>query len=175
MGYYLFYFQVLVKIATYLTSPIGASPERQLAAAGWLACHRIKWAVLVGAPTRYDILEVSNNRRLTEPSTADILLFGKRTSELLEEAIDKFEQTPSRETYKSLQKITIVKTIAFNRRRGQDVSGLNVTEWEVSYFPDSKSSFIILGCKKFWPHLVTRVGQVPYHIFIFASPRHSVL
>ena len=109
--------QALKKIATQLSLPGVAQSEKiKKGATEFLLLHAGRWSHLVGVPTKFDMLQVLNNSAKKIPSSYDVLLFAKKTTELLELAIEEFTGNPNLTTYRKLQKITLVKCITFNRR-----------------------------------------------------------
>ena len=95
----------------------------------FLEIKAAQWSTLVGKPTRYDVRMAANHCVPVTPSSEHVLLFSAKTTELLAQAIEAYEENPTSATYRELQKITIVKAIAFNRHRGQDVTSLDVVEY----------------------------------------------
>ena len=133
--------QALKKIATQLSLPGVAKSEKiRKDATEFLLLHAGRWSHLVGVPTKFDMLQVLNNSAKKIPSSDDVLLFAKKTTELLELAIEEFTGNPNLTTYRKLQKITLVKCITFNRRRGNDVAALNVAEFEKACATDVSGS-----------------------------------
>jgi hypothetical protein len=63
----------------------------------------------VGKPTRYDVRVAANNSVPVTPSSEHVLLFSAKTTEMLAQAIEAYEENPTSANYRELQKITIVK------------------------------------------------------------------
>lgn len=78
------------------------------------------WPKLIGKPSRREILFRRRNQKILLPTTSDVKKFSEGLKDRLSDAISQFEVDTSNQTnYRSLQDLTLVRTIQFNRRRGQ--------------------------------------------------------
>jgi hypothetical protein len=89
------------------------------------------WSDVVSTGSHFLISKRKRGITITLPTKEDVVKFALAMASKLEKAVDNFEANPnSREAYRQLQEVTLIWTIAFNRKRGCKVSTMTLTDYE---------------------------------------------
>jgi hypothetical protein len=89
------------------------------------------WSDVVSTGSHFLISKRNRGITITLPTKEDVAKFASAMASKLEKAVDNFEANPnSREAYRQLQEVALIWTIAFNRKRGGEVSTMTLTDYE---------------------------------------------
>jgi len=89
------------------------------------------WKEIVSTASHFLINKRNRGLTITLPSKEDVGKFASHMAAKLEGAVANFEADPqSRERCQQLQEVTLIWTIAFNRKRGGEVSTMTLTDYE---------------------------------------------
>jgi hypothetical protein len=89
------------------------------------------WSDVVLTWSHFLISKRNRGITITLPTKEDVAKFASAMASKLEKAVDNFEANPnSREAYRQLQEFVLIWNIAFNRKRGGEVSTMTLTDYE---------------------------------------------
>jgi hypothetical protein len=88
-----------------------------------------EWTSMVVKKARFQIQERNRNAAILLPTTEDVKKFAEGMTRKMCEAMSAFKRNKTQQNYRILQNVTLVKTIAFNRKRGGEVSSMTLTDY----------------------------------------------
>jgi hypothetical protein len=74
----------------------------------------------------------SRQAKLILPSTDHMTAFADGLTQKLDRAVADFQTAKTQESYRTLQEVTLVKMIVFNRKRGQDCATATLADYRCS-------------------------------------------
>jgi hypothetical protein len=88
------------------------------------------WGTSVTTACHFAIKEKKRNETPLIPSTEDVVKFAEHCATKLETAVRDFNESQTAANYRNLQKATLARILQYNRRRGDDVASLRITDFE---------------------------------------------
>jgi hypothetical protein len=94
------------------------------------AIKKREWTSMVVKKAKFQIQERNRNAAVLLPTTEDVRKFSDGLSRRLQDAIANFQTNKTRDAYRTLQKVALVKIISFSRKRGGEVSSMTLTDYK---------------------------------------------